>query len=300
MRTGILNTGGGVLQTGWVTSQGQGSVLVFPFFISDTNDLSHTNTIFTLRNNHPTTSQTFNMYFVNSDGTIVRYGDSLAANATKIVNVADYSANVSGYVLFVARASNGFPSNFNYFSGSASVIMASGHSLTYSGCSIKALSLVWPPLSNLKSSNPRIELPFDGMFFEFLPGPTADGNNNLTLTGIDSNSIIALSGVNGDLSGEGLQSFFGVKGTLVAGGKNIVVDMTSESSLLFYGTLSELFPSITDMNSILTNGNGIFSAKPIGSRSLFGLVLQKNAIVSRNIDITTSPTYSSLLGVSVI
>ena len=294
MRTGRQSSNNQVSQTGWVVSQGLGSAIVFPFYHSDGGD-----TLFTIRNSHPSTSVKVQLYYVCEDtGNTIKVNLTVPAGGSATSLASSVDPDCAGYMIAVAKnTSTGFPINFNYLSGTAYITM-DGHSGTFPGKTVKALSPIFPPSGNLKSTGARVIAPFDGVNYEFLTGPS-NVASNLVLSGIKSDSIIALSSVSGDLTGAGVDSFRGLSATLTTTTKNIKLYI-NQPGIIYHGTMSELFPAVTDMNTILATETGKLTINPLGMGSLFGLVIQASGAVDRKTDETTVAPDSRYLGVPLV
>jgi hypothetical protein len=276
-------------------SQGLGSAIVFPFYHSDGGD-----TLFTIRNSHPSTSVKVQLYYVCEDtGNTIKVNLTVPAGGSATSLASSVDPDCAGYMIAVAKnTSTGFPINFNYLSGTAYITM-DGYSGTFPGYTVKALTMNWPPSGNLKSTGARVIAPFDGVNYEFLPGPV-NGLTNLVLDNIKQDSIIAISSVSGDLTNiEGVDSLRNISATLITKDKNLSLYI-NQPGLVFYGTVSELFPAVSDLNSFIGFGKTKLILNTLTTSSLFGLVIQTSGEVDRKVDETKILPDSSYLGVPLV
>jgi hypothetical protein len=239
------------------------------------------------------------LYYVCEDtGNTIKVNLTVPAGGSATSLASSVDPDCAGYMIAVAKnTSTGFPINFNYLSGTAYITM-DGHSGTFPGKTVKALSPIFPPSGNLKSTGARVIAPFDGVNYEFLTGPS-NVASNLVLSGIKSDSIIALSSVSGDLTGAGMDFLRGLSATLTTATKNIKLYI-NQPGIIYHGTMSELFPAVTDMNTILATETGKLTINPLGMGSLFGLVIQTSGAVDRKTDETTVAPDSRYLGVPLV
>ena len=297
MRTGQFGTNKDNLQTGWVVSQGLGSSIVFPFYYSNEDG---SDTLFTISNSHPSTSVKVQLFYVNSLGTVIKVNLTIPASQSRTSLASAVDLGNYGYMIAVAKnTSTGFPISFNYLSGTSAVTLTSGQTGTFSGHTVKALTMNWPPSGNLKSTGARVIAPFDGVNYEFLPGPV-NGLTNLVLDNIKQDSIIVISSVSGDLSNvEGVSPLTNLSAILVTKSNNLNLYI-NKSGLVFYGVASELFPAVSDLNSFIGFGKTKLILNTLTTSSLFGLVIQTSGEVDRKVDETKILPDSSYLGVPLV
>lgn len=114
-----------------------GSLLFFPKYTSDNANPSNVNTLISLTNVNPRDAVTLRLFFVR-DCQVHNMFLNLAANQTRTLMASTEDPGKTGYLVVTAVNSQGFPSQFNWLIGSASIITgnANGHEASYNAISV--------------------------------------------------------------------------------------------------------------------------------------------------------------------
>jgi hypothetical protein len=170
-----------------------GSVLVFNYYNSSSSTPATNNTRITIRNNHETDSIGVSLFFVKgSDGTVTPYKIPLiTAKSTEFILLNSLLPDQEGYAIAVATDSDGWPVNFNYLTGMASVKLPTNHKGKTEAIAIRSLRDFTPEPPAVVTA-----LNFDGVDYERI------ATTNL-LTGLPSmydgnNSILVLNSIFGN------------------------------------------------------------------------------------------------------
>jgi hypothetical protein len=193
-----------------LSAQKAGSLLVFPFYSSDSTALNRENTRINLTNIHPARSVAVHLFFVEADSPFV--ADAflcLTANQTASFMLSDFDPDVSGYLLALATdARTGCPINFNFLLGDEYVKLASGHAANLPAEAFSAL-IGGPALCNEQAGT--AELKFDAVQYNAAPRTLAI--DNLPSPVDDNASLLILDRFGGNLA-TGLSTLGSITGLL--------------------------------------------------------------------------------------
>jgi len=165
------------------SDQRPGSILIFPFYISDPAGAATNNTRISITNTDPVRPAYLHMFFV--DGSQCSVADNficLTPNQTASFLISDVDPGVAGYLIAVAVDSEGCPTKFNHLIGDEYVKLSSGHA---GNLGAEAIAAFYSPKCSTEESTTTIH--FDGYEYGLLgrvlaadniPSP-ADGNSTL-------------------------------------------------------------------------------------------------------------------------
>jgi len=117
------------------SSNKAGSLLFFAKYTSSSTDPSAVNTLISLTNANPSDGVTLRVFFVH-DCQVESQFINLAGNQTRTLLASSASLGNTGYVVATAVDANGWPTQFNWLIGSASIKDANGHQSSYNAVSV--------------------------------------------------------------------------------------------------------------------------------------------------------------------
>ena len=275
MRTGQFLVKGQVLGTDQVVSiPTPSSVLVFPFCIFDSNSPLLTNTEITINNTHTSTLARLDLFFISQDGELtIDRTRTVAARSSLTLKISDVFSQTVGYLIVVMRDVDDYPIKFNYLTGSERVYVESGQNGTINATSVKCVQNIqwWPPGKDPLDPDPtppgplnllKISMPFDGVSYEKLP------SSSRVMKNVREDSIFALASISGELGGgvAKMQKFSEFRAVLLASDKKaLYMGNMLPIKTIYYGTLSDLFPSAKeDMSQFWSGGDCSIRFEPWG------------------------------------
>jgi uncharacterized repeat protein (TIGR01451 family) len=183
--------------TSQVSDQKAGSVLVFPYYTSDTTNPNRANTRICLTNVENQWSACVHLFFV--DGATCSVADAticLSPNQTACFMMSDFDPGTSGYLVAVlVDCMTGCPLNINTLIGDEFIKLASGHTANVGAEAIAGLPGT-KALCDVNSST--AELKFDGVMYNQLPRVLALDNLGSRLDGNDT--VLILNRIGGNLA----------------------------------------------------------------------------------------------------
>lgn len=145
-----------------------GSILVYPFYVSNAANAHAENTRLSLTNTHPLRASTVHMFFIDDDSPQI--ADAflcLTPNQTRSFLASDIDPNVAGYAIAVAiDEMTGCPVNFNHLIGDAYIKLASGHR---GGLAALAFAAIAPAPVVCAPDAIAAEIRFDGVRYSAAP-----------------------------------------------------------------------------------------------------------------------------------
>ncbi len=175
-----------------------GSILIFPFYISDPTSGNLQNTRISITNIEPNRPAFLHLFFV--DGTSCSVADNflcLTPNQTTSFLLSDFDPGISGYIIAVAVDDKGLPIKFNYLIGDEYIKTSTGHSANLGAEAIAAITL---PEYNPASGQAVIKL--DGIEYSQLGRVVAADSIPSIADG--NSTLLILDRIGGDLSFSGL------------------------------------------------------------------------------------------------
>ncbi|MEP7342442.1 MAG: hypothetical protein ABI977_32240 [Acidobacteriota bacterium] len=178
-----------------ISDQNAGSVLIFNYYGSHASYPALENTEIHITNTNLQKSASMTIFFIDAaSGDVDNASLCLAANQTASFLMADVDPGAKGYIIAVSVDFTGQPNNFNYFIGSESIRMASGHVAALNAETISALT----PSSTGVSNGIAATLKFDGVHYNKVPyglaldhvPATVDGNKTLVIVNQIGGSLL--------------------------------------------------------------------------------------------------------------
>ncbi|MFN7927197.1 MAG: hypothetical protein U0Y68_04495 [Blastocatellia bacterium] len=170
-----------------ISDQKAGSVLIFNYYGSNAANPNGEDTEIHITNTNPQKAGTMALLFIDGkSGAVADNQVCLAPNQTVNFRMSNADPDIKGYIIAVSvDASTGLPNYFNQFIGSASSLLASGHTASLNAEAISAL--MQSPASS--SSEQGATLKFDEVHYNKVPGmlaldnlpAIADGNQTMVL-----------------------------------------------------------------------------------------------------------------------
>ncbi len=117
------------------SSNKAGSLLLFPKYTSSSTNPSGVNTLISLTNANPSDGASVRIFFIH-DCQVESIFLNLAGNQTRTLLASDVNPGNTGYVIVTAVNANGWPTQFNWLIGSASIKDANGHESSYNAVSV--------------------------------------------------------------------------------------------------------------------------------------------------------------------
>lgn len=117
------------------SSNKAGSLLIYAKYTSSANSPQAANTLISLTNTNPSDGVSVRVFFVH-DCQVESIFLNIAGNQTRSLLASDINPGNTGYVIATAVDSNGWPTQFNWLIGSASLKDASGHESSYNAVSV--------------------------------------------------------------------------------------------------------------------------------------------------------------------
>lgn len=264
-----------------------GAVLLFPFYSSDTRNLTRHDTLITLQNQNDTRFPVYVRLLwvngatgsVNSTGFV--YLEPLEA---KTIYASRVRPDETGYLIAVASAANGCPagSDRNTVRGSARILQPDGQTGLYAA-DLGAYVIV-ASLPATCSSASSATLNFDGSTFDRLPHQLIAGNIPSRIEGsrTDANStLFVVNAVGGNLTSRA-SSLGSLTGLLYSADLTPYSFAISTTASQFFSALGGSFPRVvTSYDQILPAGKrGLLSIIPntTGSPALVSATLNLNRV----------------------
>lgn len=202
--------GPGLLMPEQINSAGSdqrpGSILLFPFYISDPSSGNSQNTRISITNIDVARPAFVHLFFI--DGSTCSVADNylcLTPNQTTSFLMSDLDPGVSGYLIAIAVDDKGCPTKFNNLIGEEYVKMSSGHQANLGAEAITAIEL--PECS---ASANTATLQFNGTQYNYLGRVVAA--DSLSSVADGNSTLLILNRIGGDLTGSAatLGSVFGL------------------------------------------------------------------------------------------
>jgi len=174
-----------------ISDQKAGSVLIFNYYGSHPVNRESEDTQVHITNTHLQKLASMSIFFIDTvSGNVTDSYICLAPNQTASFLMSDVDPGAKGYIIAVSVDATGQPNYFNYFTGSESIKMASGHLASLNAEAISALkeSPTMPSDGGIQSGI-AATLKFDGLHYNKVPGALVldhvpaigDGNKTLVI-----------------------------------------------------------------------------------------------------------------------
>jgi hypothetical protein len=179
-----------------ISDQKAGSVLIFNYYGSHAYYREIEDTQIHITNTNLQNSASMSIFFIDpASGNVDNAYICLAANETGSFLMSDVDPGAKGYIIAVSVDSTGRPNQFNYFIGSESIKMASGHMAALDAETISALA---PPPPTGIQNNIAATLKFDGEHYDKVSSALAldhvpaigDGNKTLVIVNQIGGSLL--------------------------------------------------------------------------------------------------------------
>jgi uncharacterized repeat protein (TIGR01451 family) len=188
------------------SDQRPGSILIYPFYTSDSANSNTQNTRISITNIEVTRPAYLHLFFV--DGSTCSVADNflcLTPNQTTSFLISDLDPGVSGYLIAVAVDTKGCPTKFNYLIGDEYVKLSSGHQANLGA---EAIAAIDTPECSSASGTATIQ--FDGLQYNLLGRVVAA--DNLPSLADGNSTLLVLNRIGGNLAGSAttIGSLFGL------------------------------------------------------------------------------------------
>jgi uncharacterized repeat protein (TIGR01451 family) len=202
--------GPGLLMPEQINSAGSdqrpGSILLFPFYISDPSSGNSQNTRISITNIDVARPAFIHLFFI--DGSTCSVADNylcLTPNQTTSFLMSDLDPGVSGYLIAIAVDDKGCPTKFNNLIGEEYIKLSSGHQANLGAEAITAIDL--PECSTASNTT---TLQFNGTQYNYLGRVVAA--DSLPSVADGNSTLLILNKIGGDLTGSAstLGSVFGL------------------------------------------------------------------------------------------
>lgn len=212
-----------------------GSMLIFPFYISDPTGSNIQNTRINITNIEASRPAYLHLFFI--DGTSCNVADNficLTPNQTTSFLLSDFDPGVSGYIIALAVDDTGRPTKFNFLIGDEYIKMSSGHSANLGAEAVAAVNL-----PEFDPSNGKAVINLDGVMYTRLGRVVAADSIPSVADG--NSTLLILDRIGGDLS---------ISGSLIGPVFGLLYDdierpfsfSFNQSSCQFRSVLSSSFP----------------------------------------------------------
>ncbi len=178
------------------SDQRPGSILIFPFYISDPAGDTRENTRISITNTDPARPAYLHMFFV--DGSSCSVADNflcLTPNQTASFLISDVDPGVAGYLIAVAVDGDGCPTNFNYLIGDQYVKLSSGHAANLGAEAVAAIKT-----SKCSTDETTAAIRLDGNEYSLLGRVLAADNIPSMVDG--ASTLLVVNRIGGDLTAE--------------------------------------------------------------------------------------------------
>lgn len=268
-----------------ISDQKAGSVLIFNYYGSSTTNHSIEDTRISITNTHLQQAGTMAIFFIDTvSGDVIDSYICLGANQTGSWVMSDVDPGAKGYAVAVSVDAMGRPNRFNYFTGSESIKMASGHAAIVNAETISALKED-PTLSdNGIQSGIAATLKFDGVHYNKVPGALvidyipAIGDGNKTMVIVNQLGGSLFNGAKPDDLG-------GMTGTVYDVATNAYFWQTAVNSCQLRKVIANDFPQTgPNMSTVIQPGMyGWMKFFPHGAnKGVTGMVLYLNTSTAHN------------------
>ncbi|MGE0101036.1 MAG: DUF11 domain-containing protein [Blastocatellales bacterium] len=212
-----------------------GSMLIFPFYISDPTGSNIQNTRINITNIEASRPAYLHLFFI--DGTSCNVADNficLTPNQTTSFLLSDFDPGVSGYIIALAVDDRGRPTKFNFLIGDEYIKMSSGHSANLGAEAVAAVNV-----PEFDPSNGKAVINLDGVMYTRLGRVVAADSIPSVADG--NSTLLILDRIGGDLS---------ISGSLIGSVFGLLYDdierpfsfSFNQSSCQFRSVLSSSFP----------------------------------------------------------
>ncbi len=226
--------------TGEVSDQKAGSVLVYNLYSSSISAPNQQNTRISITNTNPGLPIAVHLFFV--DGATCSIADSLVCltpNQTSTFLASDIDPGTTGYIVAVASSLvTGCPVDFNYLIGDEYVKLSSGHAANLAAESFAAIAGGLPACNSLSVT---ALLSFDGASYNRAPRVLAASNIPSRADGNDT--LIVLNRFGGSLAA-GASTLGSIFGILYDDAENPLSFTFTAGVCQFRSSLSSSFPRV--------------------------------------------------------